>query len=449
MLILQSVGSPRDQKNLFAQFEPETHTWLVSDLRSKLDLNRSLLANRQFISGESVLRASELWKLLLSRTRPDLQFVSREFALALIGQKLPTFDEAWLNSPGAPQTAYDYISQLMPVLAHPEGESIMQEWLTLNVQSQVRWGRWFDLALKLWREFLEDGLVAPPWALGVLVNEVDLNTVWSRPLIVDLGAELNQVEADLLILLAGTVDVVVLCPEPDWKDEYSKALKPYEIFESKIKIERRPPPMSGFDDARENFPEYTSEVTPSARPDRSVAKTEYFKYTTMIAEVKDAVARVRGWLDQVAEGALPQKIAIAAPDIEVYWPALASYLETEGIPTQKDHVRRLHSYPDISRWLAHLRLRTGAFAEADLETGLFASLSQAPRLMSYERFRTLYTALYDRQDLARAEEVNQRFAVEISTRDSLIRDDFVAWSLRQLPEEIEFQRVESLLRQLF
>lgn len=437
MLSLLSSSSPRDQKNLLASFDPAVATWVVSDLKSKLDLSRALLTTREFIPGESVLRASELWKLLLTRLRPDLQVISREFAITLIAQKLSGLELEWTRSPGAAQTAYDYLSQLMPVLAHPNGEEMVREWFRGNPASETRWARWFDLSLDLWKGFLAEGFVAPKWVSGVLVNESDLTTVWTRPLIVDLGAELNQVEADLLVLLSEATDVSIIRPEPAWREEYSKALVAYEIFERKLKVRRVPlvstPALA-----------FAPEPGPGPAP-------QYRKYTTMIAEVKDAIAQVRTWLEGREGPAVePSKIAIVAPDIESYWPALSCYLDQEGVPCQKDRVRRLHSYPDIARWLSSLRLRAGFHAEADLELGLFDPLGRAPRLISHERFRTLYSTVYGREDLARSENVASCFAVEVEVDGEEIgRDDFVAWTMKRLPEEFEGQRVESLYHRLF
>lgn len=429
MLTLISIKSPSDQQKVLSSFDPKVATWVVSDLKSKLDLNRILLRERDFLPGESVMRASELWKTLLTRARPDLQVISREFAITLISERIESLHLDWLQSPGSAQTAYGYVTQLMPILAHPDGEAMMREWFSNNPACEVRWGRWFDLALKLWSTFLEEGFVAPPWISGVLVNESELHEVWSRPLFVDLGAELNQVEADLLVQLSSNtfspLDVSVLRPNPSWESEYQKTLVAYDIFDRKLKVER-------------------VQIEPSAseRP----SKKEFRKYTTMIAEVKDATAQVRHWLE---EGVESHSIAIAAPDIETYWPALLSYLQQEGIPTQKDHVRRLHGFPDITQWFARQRLRTGSFAEADIELSLFEVNSGEKRSISYERFKTLYSSLYDREDLERSEDVAKKFSIELSKNDRAIRDDFIAWSLKQLPEVSDYKRVESLFKRLF
>lgn len=436
MLTVQSIGSAHAQRELFAEFVPTTHTWIVSDLKSKLDLQKRLLERRDFLEGESVLRASELWRTMLSRLRPDLQVVSREFMLTWLGHKLSLLDADWTKTPGVAKTAYDYLTQLMPILSHPEGAGMMEDWFESHEAARSRWGRWFELAHTLWRELLEEGFIAPNWAAGVLVNELDLSSAWSRPLVVDLGAELDQVEADLFVLLSDKLDVTILKPEPEWGGEYARALSAYEVFDRLLKTEKKP--------------------SPPALNEPAPRTVRYRKYTTMLAEVKEATAQVRKWLDS---GAVQKAsdIAIVAPDIEAYWPVLSSYLDQEGIPVQKPRVRRTHAFADVARWLAILRLRTGGYAESDVELALFDSRNGPLNMISYDRFKVLYSALYGREDLARSEEVARLFELQLEPHAFASRDEFVAWSLKQLPDSgwknsadaREFKRVEDVYKRLF
>lgn len=449
MLVLQAISGPRDSQALLDQFDPGANTWVVSDLKTKLDLQRQLMANREFLAGDAVLRASELWRVLLTRLRPDIQIVSKEFIVTLIAQELSDRSEPWTQSPGAAQTAYQYLCQLMPILSHPQGAEIMTEWFSTHEPSRVRWGRWFDLCVELWAAMLKRGVVAGPWVSGVLVNELEFEKIWDRKLIFDLGAELNQVEADLIALLANHVPVTVLQPRPVWRDEYGRTLLAYDILEKKPKI--------------------TTQFFSTGDSDtRRIGTREFAKFTTMLAEVKHAVARSRQWLDgasdTVSDGALsdttadtisntklepvpPPQIAIVAPDIETYWPALSAYLDQEGIPCQKPLVARLHAFPDISQWLATLRLKAGGHNEADLEVSLFESALRPS--MPYERFKVLYSAIYSREDLQRSEEVARLFSIELKETDEVDRDSFVAWSLKGLPESADRARVESVFKRLF
>ena len=421
MLTLQPIASPEDQRAALASFDPLTTTWIVSDLKTKLDLNRALLEERQFLPGEAVLRASELWKTLIARVRPDLQIVSREFATALIAERLSARAEAWARAPGAPAAAYEYLGQLMPILAHPQGDEMAEAWLEKNDAARARWGRWYATARDLWINLREDGFVAPPWAAGVLANEPAISSAWNRPLVVDLGAEITQVEADLIAAMSVELDVLVLKPDPAWADEQRRTLQPYEIFEKRIGA-RRPPRAS-----------QTS--APGA--------TTYRKFTTMIAETKEAVAQARAWVD---DGAELSNIAIVAPDIELYWPALSAYLDEEGLPAQKDRVARLHSFPDIARWLATLRLRAGAHAATDLELCLYET-EGAP--IGFDRFKSLFSAVYGPEDFGRSPEIKTLFEANVDENDVVGRDEFLAWALKQARDDMEPARIEKVLRRVF
>lgn len=426
MLRIQPIRNSLEALKLLESFDPESTTWVVSDLKSKLDINRRLLRERGFVPGFAVWRASELWKSLLTRTRADLQIVSREFMLTFIADRLGSLAgrAGVADGPGVPQTVFDYMTQLMPVLSHPSGEEIMTEWFSRNEASKVRWGRWFELSVRVWGLALDEGFLAAPWVSGVLVNEPSLRDVWSRPLVVDLGADLTQVEADLLLVLGDHLDVTVLKPTPSWASEYSRTLQAYEVLEAKLGIAR------------------ATAVEADAAAAPSVA---FKKYTTMIAEVKDATAQVRRWLDS---GVAATDIAVVAPDIEPYWFALSNYLEVEGIPAQKDRVRRLHSFPDIAQWLAQLRLKTGGFDQTDLELAVYGGSAFERKLISYDEFKTVYAAIYGREDLARRSKISAAFEIELEPSSIVARDAFVAWSLTQLPSGIDVERVETGLKRV-
>ena len=419
MLRIQPIRSPLDAQRLLKNFDPKTTTWLVSDLKSKLDLNRQLLKATSFVPGTSVLRASELWKTLLTRTRADLQIVSREFALTLMSERLSKLELEWAHAPGVAQALFDYMTQLMPLLAHPSGQEIMTDWFARNEASRARWSRWFELSVQIWNLFLEEGFLAAPWVSGVLVNEPDLSKVWTKPLVIDLGADLTQVEADLLLVLGDYLDVLVLRPEPAWRGEYKQTLMAYEVLEGKVGASRE-------------------ELLPFVDAKPSV--TSYRKYTTMIAEVKDATAQVRQWLESGDVKA--SDIAIVAPDIEPYWFALSNYLEIEGVPVQKDRVRRLHGFSDIALWLSQLRLKTGGFDESDLELALYSQSAIERKPITYEKFRVLYSAVYGREDLARDLKIAKAFEIDLEPSSFVARDEFLVWSMKFLPLNFDLGRAE-------
>jgi RecB family exonuclease len=452
MLALAPIFTHHDRERALREFDPLRDTWVVSDLKSKHDLSQALLAERGFIPAEAVLRASELWQAILGQARPDMQVVSREFALALIGEELAARDEAWARSPGAAASAFEYMTQLMPLLAHPEGGDIATDWLERHPEARARWGRWHEIARALWSSFLANGFLAPPWVAGVLVNEQNLTSFWARGLAIDLGAELTQVEADLIVALSQGIDALLLKPAPAWATEYGRALQPYEIFERRAISPRAAAatgagrPIAGPDAAPSQRVSSDLPAGASLGGAPSRREPQYKKLATMIAEVKDAVAQAREWLDA---GARPGDIAIVAPEIEAYWPALSAYLAVEGIAAQKGRVARLHSFPGIARWLASLRLLSEASpAEADLELCLFNGDSGAAA-MGFDRFKALFSSIYGREDLARSPAVERLFGGAQGPAGGdggqVGRDAFLAWALAQARDDMGPELIEKIV----
>lgn len=426
MLTIREISNPDDQRVHLDQFNPTTCTWVVSDAKAKFDLQRQLIGKNGFLDGLAVVRASELWKTLLTRLRPDLQLVSSNFVVTLIAERLATSEFDWAKTSGAAETATSYMSQLMPILAHSQGKERLEDWFGKHDTAKTRWKHWSDLCFELWNSFLDQGVIAPAWVSGVLVNEEEFDKVWKRDLIFDLGAEFNQVEADLINILKKKINVTVLRPAPDWQEEYRKTLYAYELLQAD-RTER--PQLIKIDSVE------------------GTSSKKYQKFTTMIAEVKNATAVTRQWLES---GVKPNEVAIVAPDIEGYWPSLFPYLREEGVSSQKDVVARLHTFPDISQWMATLRLNSGSVAESDLEVSLY---DQGTRpVISYDRFRVLYTAIYDRDDLLRESKIAQLYKVEHQPGTQLYRDEFVAWALKAWvtkDKQADTSRIERLFKQFF
>ncbi len=421
MLKLEFLAQADDVLLHFAKFDPMSSTWLVSDLRSKLYLQKKCIQNEVFLPGDSFLRASELWRKILLRVRPELQVISREFALTLIGDHMSRLTSGWARSPGAPQTAYQYLTQLMPLLSHVESYELMQTWFTENEESHVRWGHWYELCRELWSIFLQEGFVVAPWISGVLVNEPGLEEVWGRDLYVELGAELNQIESELLIRLSKKNDVTVFVPNPVWRKDFAKTLWAYDHLIANIPNLKWPAMAAATVDSK-NHGEF-SDVKNS-----KIGRKKFKKMTTMLGEVKEAIVQVREWLEQ---GTSATEISIVAPDIEVYWPVLRPYLEIEGIPVNKDLQSQLHTFLDFSRWLAQMRMQSGSVDEVDLELVVF---DQNP-VLSFERFRVLFSHIYDQRDFSREVQIEKIFSQTLSQEALLSRDEFVAWSLKWAASE--------------
>lgn len=437
----------RDRAVRLENFDGHEATWVVADVRSKLAIQRRLLEKKGFAEGLAVLRASELWTHALKRLQPDLQIVSRELILASLAARLRDRPEPWLHAPGAAKTAFEYIKQLLPILASEAtaadiGASF-DDWFEQdeNLASKDRWQQWYQIAKSAWIELCGDRLCATSWVPGALAAvKSQLVGVIDRDLTIDLGAELSHLEADLLLEIAKTHRVTVFRPTPDWESDYPdgrlavdwmiKAAKTRDV-EVSIEDRTRTLEVSSIDKGATN---------------EGTAAVIYKRLPSGTAEVKEAVARVRKWLE---DGVAPSRIGLVAPDLEAYWPVLSLHLEVEGIPAAKPVVSMLHSFSDVMRWLARLRIRVGIPEPRDLEADLFG---EANPPLTFVSFREIFSRVYEAADLELSRELQDHFASEFKDRgrwrdDEIVgRDVFLARALAVLREGDEPSRAIRLFK---
>jgi len=456
MLKIIASSGPQDSLRLleenFENIQTQKMTWLISDLKSKLEIQNSLLQKYDFLNSESVLRASELWRLLLFRVNPEWQVVSREFAISLIGQflkEVKTDEVSGSNqlrieskffqaeNQGIANSIYNYITQLMPVLSHPMGAEMMGEWLEQNRDSNTRWGHWFLLSSQVWKIFLKRKCVAAPWTSGVLVNELDIDKLWSRALTVDLGSELSQVESEVLVMLSKYIDVVVIEPSPAWAQVYAETLTPYKrLHEARSLQINSQASLFGRSSVAAGLRFYEE----ASGEDR----VSFKKFSTELAEVKDVCAQIRKHLDA---GIKAQEIAIIAPDVDSYLPALSSYLKVEGVRINRDEVVNFNQFKEINQWLARLRLRLGLCNESDLELSLFRHHDRSP--MKYEQFARLFKFVYSRDDLKRDPEIEKLFLIDLDLNAQVSRDLFFGWSLKFLSTPVSLDKLDVLFKKIW
>ncbi len=404
-----------DRNALLEQFNGQTATWVVSDVRSKLVIQRRLLEQNGFASGPSVLRASEVWNQAIRKLKPDLQIVSRELVLASIAELLTLRPEPWLQSPGAAKTAFEYVRQLLPLLAANSLDGttnmLVKDWLAQEEQaaSKSRWQVWYEVAEEVWTGLQAQNLCAASWVAGVLVASRDqLIELSGRDYVIDLGTELSHVEAELLLAFAKNCHVTVLRPSPVWESDYPEGRMAADWLLKNAE-------SRGLNCSTVHT---NSAVELQLQP-------FYKRLPSAAAEIKQAVAQIRIWLEQ---GVAENQVAIVAPDLEAYWPVLSLHLETEGISTSKAVVSALHSFPDMMKWLARLRLRSGIPDSRDLEMDVFGDHHPA---MTFSGFREIFSRVYEVDDLDLSSDMIRYFHSEFQDSgrwpDELIhRDLFLA-----------------------
>ncbi len=420
MLKIITIASRSQIPEIFSRYNPREQSWLVSDLRTKFELQQRILERDGQYVDESVLRASDLWKILLKRLDPELRLVSDPFAKSLLRTIMDEHADVLGVNSSAEDTVFAYIDQMAAVIFHPEGTTRLNEWFEEHPESMNRWKDWYlrarFCAVKLLQEHR---VITADWITAYLQNFIDLERVWNIPLVVDLGGEISRVEAEILRILSRSVDVTVLAPNPSWKEDFHFLLKPYEDF------------------AAQSQSTETLQIVPSKEKSREV-----LRFSGMLAEIKNSVGQVREWLEQ---GLKADSIALIAPDIETYWPVLQAYLQEEGIPVQKDVTHKAQSLPSVTRWLALLRAKSGRLSSSDLEISFFDK--EESQNVRYEEFRSLFKSLYVSEDLARNEIVYKVFHEQMDLTSFLSRDEFVAKALLHW-NSAETDIVQLVLREL-
>jgi RecB family exonuclease len=425
MLQILNAKDVHEKRKLLSELDSSRHCLLVSDLRAKFEWQNYYLEKNEIISEEFIFRPSDLWKNLARYLLPEFQIVSNDYILSYLSSYLQQKDEKFLKSPSSAQNLFAYISQLSVLMQHPEGRDLLKEWFKENLDSFHRWGHWFFVAEELWEHFLENKLLASSWVPSLLMGrEEEIAKVWQRDLYVDLSLELKYVEAELFAGLSDLLDVHLVLPTIPDNKEFLLEFENYRPFFSKS--------VDSFESSLE-----------SQSPEQSKASILFTgRFTSALSEVKNAVASVRELLEQ---GIAAQDIAIVACDIGEYWPVLRAYLDKEGVASQRPYNTGVQSLLPVSRWLSEMKINSYRWQREDLEASLFKDSDLS---ISYEDFLRFYAKVYGVEDLARREEVFQRYKDQLKKNEKIPRDSFVIWALAQWKSKSYPSVLENIIKQL-
>jgi len=401
MLEFVTVSSPHQIKSLLNSYDPLKDTWIVSDLKSKQEIQNISVSRYGYFSDDAILRVSDFWKLWIRRLAPTTQVVSSDFVKVIIqnfieehGQKLGVAESEILTLTKA-------VQEFAPILLHPTGDELVQEWLEAEFEKdkkQKKWTRWYQLAKIVTNYLLDRNLIDARWS-AAFMQTLDLNLFrWPRRLIIDLGSELSSVEMGLFKTLSQTQDVVIVVPQPAFADRFPYLLNVY----------------------KENLGQGKVTVAPASAAGSALSQSQFVRLSTQLAEVKFAVATARSWADS---GVVLEDIAIIAADIEKYWPVLQHYLEEEGLPYNKDSVASLNGLGDVQNLLAVLKNYSPDVSWDSLEKVTFAT-NQAVNFQ-YEKFKGLFFQLYDQDDLGRDTKIKELYYRKVDYSAPISREEFL------------------------
>lgn len=410
MLEFYTVKSSLDVRNILKQYDSLSETWIVSDLKSKQEIQIDSIKKHGYYTDESIMRVSDFWQLWIRRLDPTLKIVSSDFIRTLVQSFIDKKTAELDISENESSTLYKCLQEFAPLLLHPASEEVIQEWF-IQQTKEKKWQKWYELAkLCMTQIVYENRVIDAKWSAAYLQN-LDLNLIsWPRKIYVDLGSEMSSVEMGIFTHLAKQGNVVILSPEPEWMDKFPHLLN---IFKENY----------GYGTIKSCYEE-NSAKTPSSK--------QFIRLSTQLAEVKFATSKVRGWLDSSVPA---ENISIVAAEIEKYWPALQFYLDAEGIPYRKDAVSNFNGLGDIQNLLAAIKNYSSEVAWESLEKTFFNKNSDSE--FRFEKFKALFYQLYDEDDLAREQKVKKLFYHKKDFNSAVDRDEFLAFLLQiwiEIPE---------------
>ena len=428
MISIVQISQTSQRRAFFEKHKPEIAqgqtTWIVSDLRSKFEIQRELLDFQGWYQDECSLRASELWQRLLRRSRPELRGISKDFFLTWLKEQLSQENLPVARS--AQNTVAQMMEMMAPVLAQEGGSEALKEWMQDHPEAVYRWGGWYALAQKYFSQLLDKNLFVSSWASALLVSHSGWEKNWQNHLIFDLGSEMKRHEVELILRLSNECEITVIEPVINSSaiSAWTHLLRPYEILKSHA-------------GKKQIVMEFSDSEAISAN-------INAIKVSGTLAEIKWATQKVRSWIES---GVPLQNIAIVAADVEGYWPLLSEYLREEGVPFNKTLTTRLQSFPHLGPWMAHLRILGRRVSYRDLESAYYFENPQLK--LRFEEFQALFSKLLDPEDLARSREIEKYFFQSEGVPQGLIdRYSFLGLALRHWRGDPRAWELETAVREI-
>ena len=395
-------------------------TWIVSDLKSKNEIQKILLQQQGYFLETSILRASDFWKIALRRLAPQVQVVAPDFIAIVVEDFIEKFGDSLAVKTSEVSTLHAYLSELAPILLHSESDSVLSEWFSVQSKNK-KWQRWYLLARTCMKYIVfEKNLLDTRWIAAYLQNLNIDELVWTLPVIVDLGTEMSSVEMGLFRSLSKNADVKVLWPQPLWGQRFQFLLKTYQDNVGYAAVKT----IAGASDINEigDFP------------------VHYIRVSTQLAEIKFAVSKIRQWIE--ADVAVSNIAIVAAEMDQSYWPVLKYFLDEEGLIYQKDHVVKLNSLGAVQNFTSYVVNLMSDVSWDSLETTLFSKINGVD--IGFEQFKSLFYQLYDESDLLRDDKIKNLFYQKFDFNRRITRNEFLVQVVKIWSETLKSQAIVNL-----
>lgn len=432
MIEAYPISSPLDWSKLIPKVDFEKETLIISNLRTKKEIQNQILKRQSYFEDQSVLRISDFWKMMASRAFPQDQLINSDLAIFYIRHFLKQEQNATLID-SSTKTFYQMLVQLGPLYLSAQSKELWAEWRDENQQTLQLLSPWLPWVEKIITQLRSQKKLLLDWVPALIHGDLNFEKKWTRPLWIDLGAELTSTEAAVFETLATRLPIRFFYPETDWTSSFSYLLKPYET-------------MGTQPSSLENLTKDLEPKKKSATANEAAPLILALKDNSRLAEVKNAVAQAREWIHQ---GVRPQQIAILSAQIEKYWPILKSFMDVEGLPAQKKQVSHLISCWPVVQWLSRLQGQSKSLDTSDYEIQFYNPFDKKNEpVLPFEDFVALFKNLYDEHDLQRWKKIDQYIKSDYRDSEMLSRDEFILHGIKFWPDRSDTSDLETLLREV-
>ena len=414
MLEFYSLADANSIFKLIEQADSESYTWVVSDLKSKNEIQKRLLEKQGFFLESSILRASDLWKIALRRLAPHMQVVAPEFIQIVVDNFVEKFGSDLQINETESTTLNAYVQELAPILLHPESDTLLSEWFSKQTKT-IKWQRWHLLSRACIKYIVFDHEIIDHRWIAAFLQTLDLDFFhWKTNLILDLGTEMSSIEMGLFKHLSQKINIKIIWPEPQWASRFPLLLKTYQDHVGYGKVLK----------PQESHAEHES------------SSNQFVRLSTQLAEVKFATAQIRNWHLQ---GIPLNKISVVSAQLEKYWPTLKYFFDEEGFIYNKDHVVPLNSLGLVQNFLSYCNNLLNEVSWDSLELSLYSKQNLPD--FQFENLKALFYQFYDDSDLGRDQKIKEIFYKKIDYSEKISRDEFLISAVKIWHQAVHFHAV--------
>jgi hypothetical protein len=360
--------------------------FIVSDLQSKLYWQNQVT--------NPIFRASEFWRILLSKTNPEFKIVSEEIFAVHLQKILDQITKEDLQNWGIQKikskTLRNYFFELFPLFSHPDSDEILQNWFAeKKIIQNINWESIYIFCLNIWNLIKQEQILPEKCVSSFLMHSTGYEYIWKSPLLIDLGGNLASTEAELILTLSQQILVQVIEPAASWFEDFYWIKWPYQQLRTR------------------SYQVINSQNSTTLNNNSEIKSNKtYLRFQSPLSEIKMAIEKIKNWQNS---GVPLSQIFITAPQIESYWTPLKWHLEAAQIDYQKDLRIPLIELLDFKKLIAKLKcVFLQSQNKTDLESALYINEPNVD--LKYDEFTHLYSQMFSNKDYYRHPKVIEKLS---------------------------------------